>query len=39
MAVAILHALAAIGHHVILKDAILLRMLPARLGTRLQAGR
>lgn len=35
MAVAGLHALAAIGHHFILKDATLLRMLPARLGTRI----
>jgi len=39
MALAGLHALAAIGHHIILKDATLMRMLPARLGTRLQARR
>jgi cytochrome b561 len=39
IAIAGLHALAAIGHHFILKDAALLRMLPARLGMRLQARR
>lgn len=39
MAVAGLHALAAIGHHFILKDATLLRLLPARLGTRILAKR
>jgi cytochrome b561 len=39
MIVAGLHAAAAIGHHLILKDAALLRMLPARLKARLQPGR
>lgn len=34
-----LHAAASIAHHVIWKDATLLRMLPARLQARLQAGR